>query len=91
MESCYAATRIRVSSTMTEIAEWTKMRVTFLHIARIVDPPRGQISLDEPVLTSELKLPARPDEAVIASQQLEASCRTLLPSRVADRSATEIR
>jgi hypothetical protein len=33
----------------------------------------------------------RPDEVVVASQQFEVIFQTLLASRVADRSATQIR
>jgi hypothetical protein len=31
IECCYAATGIRISSTMTEIVEWTNMHVNFFH------------------------------------------------------------
>jgi len=65
---------------------------------RAEDLPERQSPLRQPRLhggradlSSEFQRPVRPDEVVMAAQQLEVSFQSLPPSRVARRSASQIR
>jgi len=95
IQCCYAAIEMRESSTLTNMVESKNTSVMFCSAKKLIVEEKISLNVSRTAVNSACmagvrtsrpnQRPVRPDEVVIAANQLEVIFEALLPSRMANR------